>query len=95
VQDIFTDMTMAIIRATRRLGQIIYRAELLELEWLLWVPDLRVTFPCQNVKSLRRRRASGHSYAQYEFVEEVGTSTLRLCCKGYKIDSIDGISASS
>jgi hypothetical protein len=95
VQDIFTDMTMAIIRATRRLEQIIYRAELLESEWPSWVPDLRVPFPRQNVKSLRRRRASGHSYAQFEFVAEVGTSTLLLCCKGYKIDSIDGIAASS
>jgi hypothetical protein len=95
VQDIFTDMTMAIIRATRRLEQIIYRAELLEPEWPSWVPDLRATFPRQNVKSLRTRRASGNSYAQFEFVREVGTNTLLLCCKGYKIDFIDGIAASS
>lgn len=95
VQDVFTDLTVAIIRATRRLEQIIYTAEYLEPDWPSWVPDFRLTFPRQNVKSVCGRRASGNSYAQFEFVGEVGTSTLLLCCKGYKIDYIDGIAASS
>ncbi|CAO2653350.1 Nn.00g027610.m01.CDS01 [Neocucurbitaria sp. VM-36] len=94
VQQVFTDLTVTIIRVTRSLEQIAYRAEQLAPGWPSWVPDLRSPFPRHNVKSLRNRQASENTSVRFK-IKESERGNLLLCCKGYKVDIIDGIAASS
>lgn len=98
VQQVFADLTIAIIETTRSLEHIIHQAEPLASEWPSWVPDLRLPFPPSPrhyMMSLCKRRASKIRYAEFSLEREHETDSLLLCCRGYTVDLIDGIAASS
>jgi hypothetical protein len=93
VQQVFMEMTKAIIQATGTLEQIIYGAKSVPPTWPSWVPDLRLPFPRQHVRHLRESRSSQNSRAEFSFLDGPGTENI-LACKGFKVDIVDGIMAS-
>jgi hypothetical protein len=93
IQDVFTGLTIAIIRATRNLDQIAYGPDTLTPTWPSWIQDLRLSFRRNHVRYLRESKASLHHPSDFYFVETNSLTQLRV--KGVYVDAIDGIAASS
>lgn len=93
IQDVFTVLTVAIIKATKRVEQIVY-SSIYNLEWPSWVPDLRRPFVRHHMQYLRQCKASRNTSAKFSFSQQSDPPKMHLRVKGIKVDYVDGISAS-
>lgn len=93
-QDAFTVLTVSIIKATKRLEQIVY-SSIHDPEWSSWVPDLRLAFVRHHMQYLRQCEASGNTSAKFSFSKQPDLTKMYLRVKGIKVDYVDGVSASA
>jgi hypothetical protein len=93
IQEVFTELTVAVINATRSVEQIVYSSTY-NPGWPSWVPDLRLPFLRHHMHHLRLCQASGNRSARFSFHYQSNRTKVHLCVKGIKVDYIDGLSAS-
>lgn len=93
LQDVFTQLTAVVIKATNSVEQIIYNSRY-DPEWPSWVPDLRSPFLRYRMHCLRSCKASGDRTSNISLIRQLGTGTIQLHVEGIEIDYIDGVSAS-
>jgi hypothetical protein len=92
VKRVYTDYTIAMIKNSRSLDQIIYGGIPAQKGWSSWVPDWRLPFERHHIQYLRRRQASGNIPAQFRFVNEDKNGHL-LVCDGFQVDTVDDTTA--
>lgn len=90
-RDVYTNVMKSIVTTKKRLEQIVFGGIHVEEGWPSWVPDWRLSFERNHIRYLRSRRASGNEPAKFEFFEQ--GNRCRLACYGFKVDTVDGITA--
>jgi hypothetical protein len=93
VQQVYTNFMIAIINQTKSLDQILYGgipSEKMRL-WPSWVPDSRLPFVRRHNQYLETRKASGLLPAKFKFCKR-GERCV-LICHGFRVDTVDGITA--
>jgi hypothetical protein len=99
VREVYQNFTISIITTTKSLDQILFGGSI-ESGWPTWVTDLRTPFERLHVKQLRRsglhdRKARDGKLQGSEFEVPRIINGTTLACKGYDIDTIEAIGASS